>query len=367
MTVKIGLIHFDPHEDNFSQSAINLADRVQFLPKLADELGLQAVSVPADDLLNATAEILEKLSASLRDCTVFWRFGRTALMKDLRALEEIVKDLSDGPFFETADAIDESFNLSHFYPLFKKEGLPQAATTLIPIPRALCLGDRGPAVKHLKKRLPWWLPKEGVFLRTFYSTRKGFPGLNFADNKKELLDRCWNQIEHFREQNIEIGGFAIRDFLDLRSIWDSQQRFSIPVEYRIFVLNGSPLFWVYHLPLEELRYQLKDEDWDKLGSPSDEQLREMLEYARRAAAQLKTRYLTIDFAVLSSGELTLVEANPGFCAGWNHRGALVGIFAQVLQSLAGRPLLSLERLHELADELDVDFWREGEVFGCVPS
>lgn len=76
------------------------------------------------------------------------------------------------------------------------------------------------------------------------------------------------------------------------------------------------------------------------------------------AAVLKTRFFTLDFALLETGELTVVKANP--------RGALVGLYAQVLQRLADRPLLSADQLYELAETLKVDFWKEDEVFGLFP-
>ncbi|MDF1662406.1 MAG: ATP-grasp domain-containing protein [Planctomycetota bacterium] len=364
MNPRIALVHFDPGEENFSQSAINLVDRVQFLPHLARELDMESVSISASEVLEGDAASQEKLRTLLCGCAViFWRYGRTALSADLLALEKTIQELCGGRFFDSAEAIDESFNLSKFYPLFEKAGLPQASTTLVPLNSELCFRDKNHFVKEVKKRLPWRLPKSGVFLRTFYSTRKGFPGMNYAMSKAELLDRCWNQLEHFRDQNIDIGGFAIREFLNLQACWDEKQRYSIPREFRIFVLDGQPIFWVYHLPLEELRYQLKAPDWDILGTPSAAQLQLMREYATRGAAVLKTRFLTIDFALLETGELTVVEANPAYCAGWNHRGALVGLYAQVFQRLVGRPLFSRDRLYELAERLDVDFWKEDEVFG----
>lgn len=53
MRPKLGFVHFDPGEENSSHSAINLIDRIRFLPQLAQELDLDTVCISASELLEA--------------------------------------------------------------------------------------------------------------------------------------------------------------------------------------------------------------------------------------------------------------------------------------------------------------------------
>lgn len=367
----LALLHFEPPEDNSSQSAVNLVERAHFLPKLAQELAIETTVFHAQELLSGTAPAL--VSALLSRCQRAWRFGRSMPQAQLVALEELLNRDYALSCFDSAEAIEQCNNLTKSYARLKDLGLSQADTQFVSLSEDELQLSEAALTKRLRARLPTKLPEQGVFLRSFYSSRKGMPYLNFASTAQDLLKRCVDNALFFREHESDVGGFAIRELCEIESIWESSQRYCIAREFRVFVLDGEPIFWVCHSPLEELRYKVSASDLEKLAPPveepieelAEEPLGEVLRQARLAAGALDARFLTVDFAYLKTGRWLLVETNPGYCAGWNHRAALVGVYAQVLQRLADRDWLDREQLLTLCQRLGIELWGRTAVFDFV--
>ena len=355
---RLGFLHLDPPEDNYSDSALSLLERRDFLPKVATELGIETVTVSSTEIF-VPNPLLETCLSSLDHC---WWFGCvTSLQRSL----EIAKAFNDRvqgqvPLFESPELVEQVHSLGLFYPILKKHSVPQAETLIIPLQDGDETKDRKDFMTAMKKRLPWRIDKKGVFVRTFYGTRKINPGVNIAKTKDEVLEILWGFMEHFRGR--PIGGFGIRELKNIQYVWDNNQNFCIPREFRVFVLNGEPIYWIGHIPLESMRFKVNEDDLNKIA-PDSSSLQLMHELAKKCGEILDSRFFVVDFAILEDGELLLVEVNPAYCAGWAHRTSLVCVFGQLLRYLVGMPLATPGESLDLCERLGISIWGLNKVCG----
>ncbi|MGC4087306.1 MAG: ATP-grasp domain-containing protein [Polyangiaceae bacterium] len=118
-----------------------------------------------------------------------------------------------------------------------------------------------------------------------------------ADDPREVQ----RVVERFLElQGDDLAeGLVFREFLPLKRIGvHPQSGMPLSAEFRIFWLDGEPL--------------LSHRYWAELG-PFDSPL--PIEDLRAIAAQIPSRFFTMDVAFLESGELTIVELGDGQVSG----------------------------------------------------
>jgi hypothetical protein len=334
---RVVLVHLGAPVDDMGDSAIALEDRVIALRRLAPALGLELLIVPAHEIVARTPAAIE----GLRAARAVWWAGRMAFLPETTALWAALQEAVAGrqvALHDPPEIVDETFDLSRSYPALARAGVPQPATRFYPLdPTGL---DDAALARAVARSLRWVLRVgRGRFVRTYYGTRKLFYGaLNIARSKRELVEVATACVSSLRASQA-IGGLAVRELLEIDSFQDSTGHFSVTREFRVFVLQGEPVLWMYHTSVADLRRRL---------SPEDQQ-----------------RLFAIDFAVVRGGGIVCLEVNPGHCSGWGTSAAFVRVHGELLRRLAGLPSLSREESLALARAQKVDLGGLGELFDFV--
>jgi hypothetical protein len=360
---RVVLVHLGAPVDDMGDSAIALEDRVIALRRLAPALGLELLIVPAHEIVARTPAAIE----GLRAARAVWWAGRMAFLPETTALWAALQEAVAGrqvALHDPPEIVDETFDLSRSYPALARAGVPQPATRFYPLdPTGL---DDAALARAVARSLRWVLRVgRGRFVRTYYGTRKLFYGaLNIARSKRELVEVATACVSSLRASQA-IGGLAVRELLEIDSFQDSTGHFSVTREFRVFVLQGEPVLWMYHTSVADLRRRLSPEDQQRLGPLAGAQRDAVLAHARAAGRALRASLFAIDFAVVRGGGIVCLEVNPGHCSGWGTSAAFVRVHGELLRRLAGLPSLSREESLALARAQKVDLGGLGELFDFV--
>jgi len=334
-----------------------------WLTEHAEALGIELHLLSLKEWQEKPEDASEVLSI-LKKARAIWWFG--ALMyypKMQNVWERLHSQLSalecKPLIFERPDHIEEAFSLQLSYPLIEALGIRQAKTQFFPL--SFCPKQQVDYVLESELQALFesleLVEGERVFFRSFHGTQKLSAYLQSARSKDELVEGCVEQIQAMEKEH-RITGFAVREWLPVGYHFDDLRGYKLKLEFRIFVLFGEPVMWVWNpCLLEEVKDDLSRGHIGPQLSP--EQVHEMSSIARKMGSTFRSQFFVVDFAILENGELAVIETNPGAFAGLNHPAAYVGVYAQLLRVLAG---LEPCRIEELRERLSPEEWGRGIVF-----
>ena len=328
--------------------------RERVVEQLVDYLGVSIITVPEERLMDPAC--FQNLCAHPDNIKALWWGGRSAFLPETTVLYSNLcarlsaSGLPSNIVHEHPNFIEESFNQRLYYSLIEQVGVPQPQTTFVELPE---LDDQNEA-QDIRDLLEQKIAQgdafdEPCFLRTFYGTRKVHPGLNFTFSRESLINKAVDLIYNLQLTQ-PVGGLAIREALDIQTI---RQEDNLFCEFRVFAVDKKPLMWFVDSQMEKSRAFFEQAHIPFLNQ---EQVARIGDYAARIASVLQSRFLCLDFAVLSDQSIVLLEVNPGHSSGWVHDMALVGVYGQLFRKLAGLDFMTTETCVSVVSELGIDPW-----------
>jgi hypothetical protein len=322
--------------------------------------------------LNLTLEIVgSKIIRDVLDgVDAIWWSGHVLFQDELDAmwtrLQRHLHGLSyAGKIYESPETIEESFSLERHHFRLMDADIPQAETSFVPLrfdPAAFGIDEVASRLREMLEDVEFG--DERLFFRSYYGAQGLSSYMNAARTPEELLEGCTVLFEQLRERQ-KIGGLAFRKWLPISRFVDDLLGDAYRREYRVFIVNGEPMMWVWHGGEAVLQRIKKRVERGQLGelAPTDDQIEQMKKWGALAGKSLRSRLIAVDFAILEDESIALIDVNPGYCADWAHEAAYAVVYAQWLRFLTGQSFIDPTTLYEA---LDISPWGEGVVFGKWP-
>lgn len=316
----IALLHVLPDKHDLREEAVRLHERAAHLEALGSLLGLSIRSIHIREF---TLELpgSKRMQEWLENVTAIGWLGHVLYNEDLESMwTRVQRHLHAvgyiGKIFEHPESVEESFSLERSFYRLERAGLPQADTLFRPLrfdPAAYGIDE---VVVRLRELLEDTSFEQGrVFFRSFYGAHNLSSYMNSARSLDELIEGCTVLFEQLRERQ-KIGGIALRQWLPISRFVDDLLGDAYRKEYRVFVVDGTPVMWSWHgKEMHDVRFRKRIECGELIElTPSDARLSEMYGHACTAGQALRSRWVALDFAILEDETVSLIDANPGYCA-----------------------------------------------------
>lgn len=352
----------EPGEDEFAARHERLAE----LRRLAPLLGFELDVLGKQALLDQEPGALD-VAERLRWARSLWWGGRIAFQRETEPpwqhlLAHCRAARATPALYEAPDVVEESFNLSLSQPRLAAAGVRQPRTVFVPLePETAALRGQELETALAERLAAVELFEHGFFVRTYYGTRKFNHMMNFAHSPEALVSRSVSLVEELATYQ-EIGGLALREPLQIALFTNQHGSVLLGREFRVFIAHGQPLMWSMDVDLPRVRDKFSPAELSAGGARTEEQHATLLEVSRQLGAAISSRFVVADFAILESGELRLVEVNPGQSSGWAHPAAYVGVYGRFFRRLAGLPDLDPAGCAALCEEAGIDLWGRGELW-----
>jgi hypothetical protein len=134
---------------------------------------------------------------------------------------------------------------------------------------------------------------------------------------RSAVERVVNRFLELQGEELA-GGLVFREFIEFRPVGThSRSRKPVTEEYRIFWLDGSPVFWSPYW---------KEGDYDVTEPPIDQ-------FAGTASA-VRSRFFTMDVARRPDGEWMIVELGDGQVSGLPRKSDASPFYQALTRSLS---------------------------------
>jgi hypothetical protein len=199
-------------------------------------------------------------------------------------------------------------------------------------------------------------PGRGLFVRGFYaSLRSQHPSAFFAATRPQLWATCARVCRGLR-QRPGLGGFAIREYLELEQV--PMQAGAFPLEVRLSFVDGRCISASYHGPYETLdgadrailAAKLRDPEYARVLSAVADELER---------AGLPPHFVADVFFLRGSTQPLLSEFNPLYSSGYHvplARAWVQTCLAVSLAEFAGYQRQSPEWSRRMAEQLAGETW-----------
>ncbi|RKY24106.1 MAG: hypothetical protein DRP79_08250 [Planctomycetota bacterium] len=299
-------------------------------------------------------------------------------MSDYRSIEKEVSKTGI-PCLDTAANVEAVANLSSYYPLLKKQRIPQPRTVLVPLtPEDLSQSDSKEFYKKVVgKRIELLLARgkmhptrtKPAFYRTFFSSAVGGNVWMYrAESVVDVVNSSYEVIYDCSGRR-DTGGLAVREFLELQSVYPAPMR-DLYREYRVFVIGGVPVWYTYYYGLGHVDTKSeKFEEFKKSVALSAAKKRSLRNLAEKVAGVVPSHFFVIDIAYTRKKRPVVIDLGPGHAAGMAYKIGQVPVLYALLnyaayiaaspKRLRAKPkiapgkLLNKERVDNIVDALGV--------------
>lgn len=360
----------EAHGVHATPEAAQLETRHEMIPRIGwlMDAGVRFVSV--EQLLHQSGREGHSLAREMIEHSdIVLIDGPLYRMDGYREIEQEVAKMGV-PCLDTAGNVASVADLSMYYPALHRRKIPQPRTVLVPItPEDLARSDSKEFYREIiGKRIELLLAQgkmhptrtKPVFYRTFFSSALGSNVWMYrAESVVDLVNSSY-EIIYDRKGRQDIGGLAVRDFLDLQSVYPAPMR-DLYREYRIFVVGGVPVWYTYYYGLSHVDTKgEKFEEFKKAVALSSAARRGLKALAEKVAAVVPSHFFTIDVAYVKKKPV-VIDLGPGHSAGMAYKigqapliCALLNYAAHIAASpkrLQARPKIARSKL---LDEKQVD-------------
>jgi hypothetical protein len=306
-------------------------------------------------------------SSTLGDPTVAWIDQPLLPREHYRRCWSVVAKLVPGiGVFQKPDEVEQVYGLDQSFPRLLRAGLAVPKTAFVPIDEATVQAIHSPedVRRLLIERIYEALfaagidPHEGVFVRGYYSSAKSRNAeLFFGRNQADLEATSCELIGHLRD-SLEVGGLALREYLELDRLElvggrGPRDVIRVSFELRITVIARRVRLVSFHGPFERLVPDHRRQLERILGERRSNFL-EAEKLVERIVALDFPEHFVADLAFDRSGRALVIELNPLYASGYNVPFAHAYVLAALgshLASLTGRPRLGDDDLLALARKL----------------
>jgi hypothetical protein len=236
---------------------------------------------------------------------------------------------NEGYLFAGARPIDDYRRLVSGFPALRDT--PEARSPLLRLDAvldALAAADANvPTPRTWRLPLDAKLPDDlmfPLFLRTPFSSLKLGGNISRVRNAGQL------ETEAMELRRL-LGWDALilaREWCDLAQAGSSVYG-PVPQEIRTWIVDQEPFAWSFHY--------LNVVQSPSGFPPSEKDLYELKEMARRVGAAFSSRCVVADFARSKKGQWLFIEAGPGSCAGTAHEHVFKSVAARLLGELLPIP------------------------------
>ncbi|MGB9846467.1 MAG: ATP-grasp domain-containing protein, partial [Desulfotomaculales bacterium] len=158
------------------------------------------------------------------------------------------------------------------------------------------------------------------------------PELAVANSLEEAYRKIENIGLHLIAQGlVNENGFAIRECLDIKSFGRSDTVLPLNAEYRAVCYKGEVLSIDLWTPPHLFRSDVSFGDY----ALSQQEIKAIVDACKKFAKRTGARFFMMDWAKTTSGDLYLIEINPGYMTGLTHERSKVLLAYWLAKDLAG--------------------------------
>jgi len=324
--------------------AAQLETRHEMIPRIGwmMDVGVRFVSV--EQLLHQrgregyalASEIIEHSDIVLID-------GPLYRMSVYQSIEKEVTKMG-APCLDIAANVAHVADMSSYHLALHKQKIPQPRTVLVPLtPEDLAQSDSKEFYRNVVGRRMELLLAKGrvhptrtkpVFYRTFFSSAVGSNVWMYRAESIVDLAKSSYEVIYDRKGRQDIGGLAVREFLELQSVYPAPMR-DLYREYRIFVIGGVPVWYTYYYGLNHVDTKgEKFEDFKKAVVLKAATRRSLKNLARKVAGVVPSHFFVIDVAYTKKKKPVVIDLGPGHCAGMAYKIGQVPVLCALLNYAA---------------------------------
>jgi hypothetical protein len=158
------------------------------------------------------------------------------------------------------------------------------------------------------------------------------PELAVADSLEEAYRKIENIGLHLIAQGlVNENGFAIREYLDIKSFGRADTVLPLNAEYRAVCYKGEVLSVDLWTPPHLFKDDVSSNDY----ALSQQEVKIIIDACKKFAERTGARFFMMDWARTTSGDLYLIEINPGYMTGITHEKSKVLLAYWLAKDLAG--------------------------------